>query len=219
MKIGIIGAGYMADALATQWVRAGHEVLISGRTQQKAAALAKKIGSGASHGALREAAAFGDVVLVAVRHEGVLQTLEACGAGAGAFAGKTIIDCSNPVEIQNFTLVTGGSISLAEQIETVARGARVVKAFNLCQAKVWEMTPPIFDGRRLVVPYCGDDAAAKEIASSLIVNLGCKPVDIGPLHRARHLEAMAAIIIGLLFGGYDLYTVFNLIIPGEEKVA
>jgi 8-hydroxy-5-deazaflavin:NADPH oxidoreductase len=204
MKIGIVGAGFMSDALATQWVRAGHEVFISGRTPDKAAALAKKIGRGAHHGTLQQAVAFGEVVLVAIRHEGVLQTLEACGASAGALKGKIVIDCSNPVEIERFTLVTGGSISMAEQIESAAPGATVVKAFNLCQAKVWEMTPPVFDGRRLVVPYCGNDGVAKERAKSLIGDLGCKPVDI---------------VIGLLFGGYDFYTVFNLIIPGEEKVA
>jgi hypothetical protein len=219
MKIGVIGAGYMAEALAMQWARAGHQVLICGRTQEKAAALARKIGHGARHGALQEAAKFGDVILVAVRHEGMLEALAASGAAAGAFAGKTIVDCSNPVEIQNFTLVTGGSISMAEQIAAVAPGAKVVKAFNQCQSKVWEMTPPVFDGRRLAVPCCGDDAAAKELVAGLIRDLGCKPVDIGPLHRARHLEAMAAVVIGLLYGGHDLYTVFNLITPGEEKAA
>ncbi|MGH8187966.1 MAG: NADP oxidoreductase, partial [Steroidobacteraceae bacterium] len=61
------------------------------------------------------------------------------------------------------------------------------------------------------VPYCGEDAAAKGIVSKLIADLGCRPIDIGPLHRARHLEAMAAIVIGLLFSGYDPHTVFNLI--------
>ena len=50
--------------------------------------------------------------------------------------------------------------SLAEAIAAYAPAARVVKAFNMCNAVVWQMEPPLFDGRRLVVLYCGDDAAA-----------------------------------------------------------
>jgi predicted dinucleotide-binding enzyme len=215
VKIGVLGAGLMSDALATQWVMAGHEVLIAGRTPKRAGHLAEKIGPGARHGALREAAAFGDVVLVAIRHEGVPSTLREAGAAEGAFHGKTVIDCNNPVEVENFTLVTPGETSLAEQIQDLAVGSKVVKAFNLCQAKVWEMAPPVFDDRPLAVPFSGDDAESNDLVRTLITDLGCMPVEIGSLHRARHLEAMAAIVIGLLFSGADPYTVFNLIVPED----
>ncbi|MEU4834966.1 NAD(P)-binding domain-containing protein [Streptosporangium sp. NPDC023615] len=213
MKIGVLGAGLMSDALATRWVEAGHEVLIAGRTPERAALLAERIGAGARHGTPREAAGFGDVVLVAIRHEGVLSTLRDAGAAEGAFQGKTIIDCNNPVEVEDFTLVTPAGTSLAERIQDLATGSNVVKAFNLCQARVWEMRPPAFDGRPLAVPFAGDDAGSAALARTLIADLGCVPVRIGPLHRARHLEAMAAVVIGLLFGGADPYTVFNLITP------
>lgn len=106
---------------------------------------------------------------------------------------------------------------MAEGIQAAAAGAAVVKAFNLCQAAVWRMQPPTFDGRPLAVPYCGDATDSKMIAAKLIADLGCRPVDIGPLHRARHLEAMAAIVIGLLLGGYDPHTVFNLITPTDAR--
>ncbi|GAA3038898.1 NADPH-dependent F420 reductase [Streptosporangium longisporum] len=213
MKIGVLGAGLMSDALATRWAGAGHEVLVAGRTPERAARLAERIGAGARHGTLREAAAFGDVALVAIRHEGVLSTLRDAGAAEGAFRGKTIIDCNNPVEVGDFTLVTPPGTSLAERMQDLAVGSNVVKAFNLCQARVWEMTPPVFDGRPLAVPFAGDDAASNALARTLITDLGCVPVEIGALHRARHLEAMAAIVIGLLHGGADPHTVFNLITP------
>jgi 8-hydroxy-5-deazaflavin:NADPH oxidoreductase len=69
----------------------------------------------------------------------------------------------------------------------------------------------VFDGRRLAVPICADFAEAKELAGTLIRTIGCRPVDVGPLDRARNLEAMAAIVIALLFGGADSLTVFNLV--------
>ena len=65
MKIGVIGAGNMSSALGSRWAAAGHELLIAGRTPEKAQALAGELG--ARSGSLREAAAFGDVVFVGIR--------------------------------------------------------------------------------------------------------------------------------------------------------
>lgn len=207
MRIGVVGPGLMGEALATQWARAGHEVVISGRTPAKARALAERIGPRARHGSIAEAVAFGEVVLPALRHEGVLSTIRDSGAD---WRGKVVVDCTNPVEVEGFTLVTGSGPSMAEEIRR-ATGGRVVKAFNLCQASVWEMRPPVFDGRPLAVPLCGDDEEANAVVGRLVADLGCTPVPIGPLRQARHLEAMAAIVIGLLWRGADSRTVFNLV--------
>jgi len=215
MRIGVIGPGMMGEALAARWLEAGHDLILAGRTVAKAAALATKLGT--NHGRLADVVGHSDVILLAVRHEGVYATLRDAGAERGAFRGKTIIDCTNPVEIKEFTLVTSGKESMAEGIQEIAQGAAVVKAFNLCHATVWQMRPPQFDGRSLAVPYCGDANGSKLIVRQLIADIGCRPVDIGPLHRARHLEAMAAIVIGLLFRGYDKHTVFNLITTTETN--
>ena len=128
MRIGVLGAGMMTEALAGAWVRAGHEVLIGGRTPQKSAELAKRIGALA--GTLREAAEFGEVILLAVRREGLVTTLELAGAPEGTLAGKTVIDCGNAVDITDFSLVTWEGKSLAEQAQRLAPGSHVVKAFN-----------------------------------------------------------------------------------------
>ncbi len=212
MRIGTLGAGMMTEALAGQWSRAGHEVLVGGRSPDKAAVLAKRIGAGA--GTLAEAAEFGDAVLLAVRHEGLADTLEQAGAVGGALGGKTVIDCGNAVDVSDFSLVTWEGKSLAEQAQHFTPGSHVVKAFNLCHAKVWQMTPPVFDGRPLAVPFAGDDKG-KETARLLIADLGCDPLDAGDLRQARHLEAMAIVIIRLLFGGYDPYSAFAFVSPGR----
>src|SRR3712207_2992971 len=102
MKIGVLGAGRMAEALVPHWLEAGHDVLIGGRTVPKATALAKRLG--ARGGGMREAAAFADVVVLAVLHRGIDATLQAAGAQDGTLAGKPLLDCNNPVETERFTL-------------------------------------------------------------------------------------------------------------------
>ncbi|MEW9554850.1 NADPH-dependent F420 reductase [Nonomuraea sp. NPDC050783] len=205
MRIGVLGAGAMADALGTRWAAAGHELMVAGRTADKARALARKWGARA--GDFREVAEFGDVALIAVLYQGMPATLAEIG---DALRDKPVVDCNNPVETEKFTLVTEAGRSLAQDIGQ-ATGGHVVKAFNLCHARVWEMDPPLFDGRRLVVPYCGDHSAANDLTRRLIADIGGEPLLVGGLEQALHLEAMAAVVISLLFGGRDPHTVFNLV--------
>src|SRR5215212_11071466 len=114
MNIGVLGAGRMAEALTAAWIEAGHHVLIGGRTPSRSQALAERLG--ASSGTLREAAEFGDAVLLAVLYPGVEWTLRAAGVADGTLRGKILIDCNNPVEVEHFTLVTEGHASLAERL-------------------------------------------------------------------------------------------------------
>jgi 8-hydroxy-5-deazaflavin:NADPH oxidoreductase len=210
MRIGIIGAGRMAAVLAQQWVAAGHEVMIGARDAERGKVLAARLGPDVPSGTLREAAVFGEAALLAIWPTDVIPALLAAGAADGTLAGRTLIDCNNPVETMSFTLTTG-EVSLAEQVARLAPGSRVVKAFNQCHADVWAMDPPVFDDRPLVVPIAGDDPAGKDLVAALVRDTGSEPLDVGPLHRARHLEAMAAVVIGLLFGGAPTRTVFNLV--------
>lgn len=210
MRIGIIGAGRMAAVLAQRWVAAGHEVMIGARDAERGKVLAARLGPDVPSGSLREAAEFGEAALLAIWPTDVIPALLAAGAADGTLAGRTVIDCNNPVETSSFTLTTG-EVSLAEQIARLAPGSRVVKAFNQCHSDVWAMEHPVFDGRPLVVPLAGDDPAGKDLVAGLVRDMGCEPRDVGPLHRARHLEAMAAVVIGFLYTGAPTRTVFNLV--------
>ncbi|MGI5349254.1 NADPH-dependent F420 reductase [Streptomyces sp. CA-250714] len=196
MKIGVLGTGNMADALGTHWVRAGHEVIVGGRDEEKARRLAARIGGGVRHGSPRAAAGFGEVVLAALPY-GAGQ--EVAGELGAALDGKVLVDCSNPVGA-GFRLLTGAGPSAAQRLAAAAPGARVVKAFNLCHEDVWRMNPPVFDGRPLAVPVCGDDAAALALVGGLVRDAGCEPVSAGGLERAGLLEATAALFIALWVG-------------------
>lgn len=177
MRIGVLGTGGMAEALAAHWVRAGHRVTVGGRDAGRARRLAERTGAAAD--GLR-------------------------GAAAGAEA--VLIDCSNPVG-PGFRLLTEGGGSAARLLAGAAPEARVVKAFNLCHRDVWRMRPPVFDGRPLAVPLCGDDGAVALVAG-LVRDTGCEPLPAGGLERAGLLEATAALFIGLWIGeGADVQAI------------
>lgn len=195
----------MAGALAPHWV-GHHQLAVSGRSPESTAKLATELGARALP--WRAAAEWADVVLLAVHWAGVDEALTSAGADEETLAGKVIIDCGNPVEVQRFTLV-GPDHSLARHIQD-RTGARVVKAFNLAHCTVWEHVPD-YDGRPLVVPIAGNDADAKAIVSGLVTAVGAQAVDTGDLEHAAYLEAMAAVIIRILAGGADPTTVFNLV--------
>src|SRR5690606_41143578 len=117
--IGILGAGNMAAALGEQWVRAGHEVIVSGRDPGKTAALAATLGARA--GTWQEAAAFGEVAVVAVLAGAVPAVIAQTG---DALRGKPVIDVTIDVGPHGFRPV-------AREIARLS-GGHVVKAFNLC---------------------------------------------------------------------------------------
>lgn len=224
MKIGFIGYGNMAQALSKRWATS-HEVFIGGRNSASAAELAQKIQATGS-GSIPDAVEFGEVIVLATPANAVEDAIQS-GGGAESFSGKVVIDINNPVSLpggphddegEHYLPVRFSEGSLAEHIATLIPEAQIVKAFNMCQASVWEMDPPEFDGRRLVTLYCGDESEGKTKVAQLIRDLGCDPVDIGELKYSRLLEATACIVIKLLFSGRDMRTVLNLIQPEVKEI-
>jgi len=186
MRIGIFGAGGMAEALGGRWAKAGHEVMVAARDRAKAARISPKVGT------WEETARVSDVILLAVPAASVTEVL----AAAGDLAGKVLIDCTNAVG-------PGAELTVPDQaarIATAAPDAHVVKAFNLCHVDVWRMTPPVFGGRPLAVPICGDKVGE---VSELVRDIGCTPLVAGGLDRARLMEATMAFMVGLWFDGHD----------------
>jgi 8-hydroxy-5-deazaflavin:NADPH oxidoreductase len=194
MRIGTLGNGLMAEALAGHWVRAGHEVMIGGRTLERAEELARRIGAKA--GSLQEAATYGEVVLLAIPAEVAVDTVSALEIGPS----RVLVDCTNAVDHRDFTLARP---AMAEAISHGVPQARVVKAFNLAADTVWRQPLP-----GLGVPVCGDDQAAIEQVGTLVRDVGCEPVPAGGLNRARLLEATAALAIGIWVTGGDVRGLF-----------
>ena len=220
MNTAFIGYGSMASALAGRFAAAGHEVVVTGRDAAKAAALAEEVGGSAE--ASSEAAVRGcDVVVIATPHGAVFDAIDAAG-GPSAFAGKVVVDINNPVPgayDSDFTLKSyDDGPSLAEAIQRRLPEARVVKAFNTCQADLWKLDPLEVDGRRFAVPICGDDADAKAAVAELVEGMGGQVWDAGGVAAAGKIEAVAALTIQLLFEGRDHLTCFQLVQPEQKPV-
>ncbi|GIM96816.1 NADPH-dependent F420 reductase [Paractinoplanes toevensis] len=197
MRIGILGTGTLATALATGWTGAGHDISIGGRSAQRAEAAAKA--SGARARPLSEVVEDADAVLLSVHWQGVADILTAAGAPAGSLAGKPLIDPTNAVDHGIGVLRTEAGRAMAQQVAELAPGAHVVKALHLFPSTRWTTRglPPV------TVAMCGDDPRALEIVGSLVRDVGGVPAVLGGLDRARQLEEVAGFVISLAFAGVD----------------
>src|SRR6187455_2512511 len=97
MKIGVIGAGRVGGTIGELWVKAGHEVLFSARTIEEVNSLLAKLNLGprARAGTPKQAAAFGEAVLISVPYAALPQIGK---DNAAELKGKVVLDTSNPIE-------------------------------------------------------------------------------------------------------------------------
>jgi len=189
MKIGIVGSGRVGSAIGAVWVQAGHEVMFSSRHIEHDRSLAAQLGKGARAGTPREAAAFGEVVMVSVPY----RALPEVGKDIGdLIRGKVVIDTCNPFpgrdgDIANWARAKGAGLASAELLP----GARLVRAFNAIGAA--SMGSAYREPGRVGMPIAGDDAEAVDIASRLIRDIGYEPVLIGGLAKGKHLMPGTAL--------------------------
>ena len=189
MKIGIIGSGNVGSAIGAVWVEAGHEVMFSSRDIEHDRALAARLGAGARAGTPRDAAAFGQVVMVSVPY----RALPAVAKDAGdLLEGKVVIDTCNPFpgrdgEIAEWAQDKGAGLASAELLP----GARLVRAFNAIGAE--RMGSAHQEPGRIGMPIASDDTEAAQVASHLIREIGYEPVLIGGLDKGRFLVPGTAL--------------------------
>lgn len=199
MKIAIIGAGKVGGALGKAWAKAGHYIIFGVRSpgQGKTQPPVAEIGAGATVQAVADAARSSDIIVLATPWPAVPDAIQAMGE----LRGKVLIDCTNPLSLNgdgSLSLSLGSTTSGAEEIEKLAPGVHVVKAFNTYG---WEnfadAAYPNAAGLKPVMFYCGDHDAAKVTVQQLVADLGFEPVDTGGLGMARSLEPLALLWIRL----------------------
>jgi len=208
MKIAVIGAGMVGGTLGRKWARKGHAVTFGTRRGQEESLgdLLAQAGPTAKTAPVAQAASESDVILLAVRWEGIEQAIIDCES----LAGKIVIDPSLPL-LQDFSgLSAGTTTSGGEMVAEWAQGAKVVKAFNHMGAEI--MADPAFDNSKATAFFCGDEPEAKAIVGSLIADLGFDPVDAGPLRMARFTEPLGFLWISLAHArGLGRGIAFNLL--------
>jgi 8-hydroxy-5-deazaflavin:NADPH oxidoreductase len=195
MKIGIIGAGRIGGTLAKLWSQAGHEVLISSRHPQQLQDLARSLGPTAHVGTPREAALFGEVVLVSVPYAALPQVGRDLRS---ELAGKIVLDTGNPYPQRDGEMALearrkGTGVASAEFLP----GVRLVRAFNAINSG--DLAGEAHRaGERYAIPLAGDDPQALAVAQRLVRDAGFDPVVVGPLARAREFDVGTPVYTRLM---------------------
>jgi predicted dinucleotide-binding enzyme len=187
MIVTIVGSGRLAEGIAVRVLAGGHELRLNDSDPRKAKLLAASLPAGAALvvAETAEAVAAADVVVLALPYPQGRQVAREQGA---ALSGVTVVDPCNPVDFSTFdSLLTSPGTSAAEEIAEANPAARVVKAFNTTFAAV--LLASTVGGFPVDVFLAGDDAGAKSQVAELVRDGGMRPVDTGPLRRARELEA------------------------------
>jgi predicted dinucleotide-binding enzyme len=197
LRIGMIGSGRVGSTLGALWVKAGHEVMFSSLNIEYDRKLAASIGPGALAGTPREAAAFGEVIFVAVPYA----ALPDVGRDLAAeIKGKILLEASNPVpardgDMAKEALAKGAGVASAEFLP----GARIVRVYNAVNY-IRMKEDAHRAGERLGIPLAGDDAEAVKMAVRLVRDAGHEPVVVGGLARAREFDYGSPIFVKHMTG-------------------
>jgi predicted dinucleotide-binding enzyme len=190
--ITIIGSGNMARGIGTRAVAAGRSLQILDRDPAKAEALAAELGDAVTAGAI-DGASLGDIVVLALPFDAAKEVIAALGA---VLDGTTVIDITNPVDFATFdSLVVAPGSSAAEELAALAPAANFVKAFNTTFAGT--LIEGTIDGLPLDVFVASDSEDAKAAVVSFVTDAGLRPIDVGPLRRARELEGFQFVMMTL----------------------
>lgn len=202
MRIGVLGSGSVAQTLAAGFLQQGHEVLVGTRDTSKLSEWLRRHHRASAAG-FAEAAAFGDVVILAVKGSAASRVLRV--AGTPNLKDKVVIDVCNPLAegapvngVQRY--FTALDDSLMERLQKEFSTARFVKAFNSVGVEV--MVQPALAGGPPSMFICGNHADGKRIVGELLRQLGWEPVDLGMAEAARAIEPLAILwnIPALLHG-------------------
>jgi 8-hydroxy-5-deazaflavin:NADPH oxidoreductase len=185
MRIGIIGAGHVGTTLGRLWAQAGDHVMLSAKDLSDAQAAASSLGPNASAGTTAQAAAFGDVVVLAVPYGAIPSLGPALNP---AVAGKTVLDATNPYPFRDGAIAgVAGRDGAGITTQRYFPSAHVVRAFNSIDMSSVEgqahRAAPL-----LAVPVAGDDPASVQTVERLVRDAGFEPVRAGGLRDAMQFQ-------------------------------
>jgi predicted dinucleotide-binding enzyme len=195
MKIAVLGAGNVGGAIAKALAAKGHGIALGVRDPgaSKYKELAQKIGAPTEVLGIRDAAAWGEILVLAIPWSATQAVLE---QAAGAVQGKPLLDCTNPIT-PGFKLALGHTTSGGEMVAAWAKGAHVYKVFNITGYNIME--DPIVDGKPAMMLVAGDNDEHKSKVLQLVRDVGFEALDFGKLENARLLEPLALIWIRLAY--------------------
>ncbi len=193
-NVGIIGSGIVGRTLADGFLKHGYHVSVGTGNAAKLSEWKSKAGANAHVGSFADAAAFGEMVVLAVKGSAALEVIQQ--AGPSALAGKTVIDTTNPIAdappvngvLKYFTSLDD---SLMERLQTAYPSIRFVKAFS-CVGNAFMVNPRFPDGKPTMF-MCGNDSTAKAHVTKILDQFGWETEDLGNVESARAIEPLCIL--------------------------
>lgn len=205
MKIGILGSGIVAKVLGSGFLKHGYHVMLGTRAPSKLEDW--KSVSGGKVGSFEEAAAFGDIIVLAARGTVASDVLHL--AKEKYLNGKTVIDATNPIAegspndngvLRYFTDIND---SLMERLQREFPEINFVKAYNSVGNAF--MVNPNFGGITPTMFICGNNDEAKKTVTEINTLFGWETEDLGKVEAARAIEPLCILwcIPGFIGKGWN----------------
>lgn len=198
MRFAFLGYGNVGATIAGAVAAIGHDVTLAVNPTNPDGALeaiaTNPSLAGASAAPAPDAMEHADVVVLAVPFASLADTLPPLAA---QLEGRIVIDATNPVG-PGLTHGLGSRQAGAQHVAELVPGAKVIKAFNVYGFENLAAPPRGPGDMRPVMPFAGDDTAAKATVAALLDDLGWDPLDVGPLAAAVDLEHMTLLWVRLV---------------------
>jgi 8-hydroxy-5-deazaflavin:NADPH oxidoreductase len=177
--VGFIGSGRIGGTVARLSVAAGLRVVLSNsRTPETLKDLVDELGPLARAATGEQAAAAGEIVVVAIPLRAYRSV------PAQPLAGRAVIDADNyyPQRDGNLAELDGGSVTSSELLQRHLAASHVVKAFNnIYYRHLQSLACPAGAADRTFLPIAGDDPGAKQAVIAFLDSVGYGAVDAGSL--------------------------------------
>lgn len=185
-KVGILGSGAVAKALAKGFLANNYEVMMGTSNADKLKDLA-----GVKIGSFEETSKFSDLLVLAVKGHAAVKVLANCDT-----AGKTIIDTNNPIDEKPpvngvLSFYTDLNSSLGEQLQSAYPTANIVKAFNSVGSS--QMVNPDYNGIKPSMFICGNNEASKNTVKEILTAFGWETEDMGSIEASRAIEPLCML--------------------------
>lgn len=193
--IGILGSGIVAKTLGAGFLKYGYEVMMGTSSPEKLTEWLQASGASAKVGSFEEAAAFGQMIVLAVKGEAAENALML--AGASNLKGKTVIDTCNPIDHRRAPVngvlpyFTSMDESLMERLQRMVPDANFVKCFSMV-GNAYMVDPQFADGKPTMF-ICGNELTAKQDVGTVLDQFGWEYEDMGMVEAARAIEPLCIL--------------------------
>ena len=197
MRIGLVGGtGKEGSGLAMRWARAGHQIQIGSRSEDRGRRRAQELSEiagativgGANDDAIRNA----DIIIVCVPYDAHRETFEFLRDHLKS--GQIIVDITVPLKppkVRRVHLPDGNSAALEAQAILGKEVKLAAGIHHVSSTHLTDLEHPI-DCDILV---CSDDRETRKTVINLVEDLGTRGLDAGVLANSVALEALTPVLI------------------------